>query len=127
MYKMFPLFQERITSDDLSEIPTPHKTLHQRFLTIAESEPFGPIDAAKVLDLPVAKDTLYELSQINEDVEEVKVNDVIVGKEKEGDRVNFKFTSARAGDVGFRYGASRRDTKKNRVIGFDASGKLCYI
>lgn len=127
---MFPLFQEKVTADNLTEIPTPHKTLHQRFLTIAESEPFGPVDAANLLKLPVAKDTLSKLSEIVEDstsTSAVKTNEVVVGKEKQGDRTVFKFTSATSGDVGFRYGASRRDTKKNRSIGFDAQGKLCYI
>lgn len=128
MYKMFPLFQQQVNADNLTEIPTPHKTLHQRFLTIAESEPFGPVDAAKLLNLPVAKDTLSRLSEINEDsAKPVKTNEVVVGKERQGDRTAFKFTSAAAGDVGFRYGASRRDTKKNRAVGFDAQGKLCYI
>ena len=31
------------------------------------------------------------------------------------------------GNFGYRYGASRRDRKKDRAIGFDASGKMVYL
>lgn len=128
MYKMFPLYQPPRDSDNLTEIPTPHKTLHQRFLTIAESEPFGPVDAAKVLDLPVASVTLSKLSEFDENSEsQVKLNKVVVGTQNQGDRVAFKFTSSTSGQVGHRYGASRRDRRKDRAVAFDAEGKMVYI
>ncbi|ODV78069.1 uncharacterized protein CANTADRAFT_27017 [Suhomyces tanzawaensis NRRL Y-17324] len=128
MYKMFPLYQPPHGADNLTEIPTPHKTLQQRFLTIAESEPFGPVDAAKILDLPVARDTLEELSQVNtEDSSKEALNKVIVGAQRQGERTAFKFTSRTSGDVGFRYGASRRDKRKDRSVGFDAEGRMVYI
>lgn len=114
--------------DNLTEIPSPPKTLQQRLLTIAESEPFGPVEAAKILDLPVAADTLTKLSE--EHVGEQKsarLNTVIVGSAKSGDRVDFKFTQRASGDVGFRYGASRRDRRKDRSVGFDAEGKIVYV
>ncbi|KAK6458051.1 eukaryotic mitochondrial regulator protein-domain-containing protein [Scheffersomyces xylosifermentans] len=129
MYKMFPLYQPPLGADNLTEIPTPHKTLTQRFLTIAESEPFGPIDAAHLLELPVASDTLSKLTEVQEagDEAKVKLNKVIVGKQREGERTAFKFTSSKAGVVGHRYGASRRDTKKDRAVAFDAEGRMIYI
>lgn len=127
MYNMFPLFRAPDTADNLTEIPTPHKTLHQRFITIAESEPFGPVDAAKLLDLPVASDTLAELSEFKEETTTVRQHKVVVGTQRQGDRVTFKFTSARSGDVGFRYGASRRDRRKDRSIAFDTVGKMIFV
>ncbi|KAK6204365.1 eukaryotic mitochondrial regulator protein-domain-containing protein [Scheffersomyces amazonensis] len=128
MYKMFPLYQPPVGSDNLTEIPTPHKTLHQRFLTIAESEPFGPVDAAKILDLPVASETLAKLSEVNSDEETKAVhNEVVVGIEKKDDRTAFKFTKSNVGSVGYRYGASRRDQKKDRRVGFDSAGNMVYI
>ncbi|KAK6465071.1 hypothetical protein DFJ63DRAFT_332508 [Scheffersomyces coipomensis] len=129
MYKMFPLYQPPVGSDNLTEIPTPHKTLTQRFLTIAESEPFGPIEAAELLELPVASDTLSNLSNVEtaEDQANSIKQEVVVGTQKEGDRVQFKFTTSKVGNVGFRYGASRRDTKKNRGVGFDSEGRMVYI
>lgn len=128
MYKLFPLFEPQGTRDNLTEIPTPHKTLQQRFLTLAESEPFGPVDASKILDLPVAEDTLTLLTKGEKDVQtKVHKNQVVVAAEREGDRTQFKFTQRKSGDVGFRYGASRRDRKKDRGVGFDAEGKMVYI
>lgn len=127
MYKMFPLFKVSDNSDNLTEIPTPHKTLHQRFMTISESEPFGPIEAARVLDLPVASDTLAELSEFKQETDQVHQNKVVIGIQRQGDRSVFKFTLARSGQVGHRYGASRRDRKKDRSVAFDRQGKLIYV
>ncbi|CAN3500929.1 small ribosomal subunit protein mS45 [Diutina catenulata] len=131
MYRMFPLYHPPTNADNLTEIPTPHKTLAQRFLTIAESEPFGPVDAAKLLDLPVAQDTLHKLTDLDPEEQAAArphtEKTVVVGKEKEGDRTQFKFTKGSIGNVGFRYGASRRDKKKDRAIGFDAEGKMVYL
>lgn len=124
---MFPVFNSAKDGDNLTEIPTPHKTLNQRFLTISESEPFGPVDAARVFDLEPALETLEKLTELtNEEIKETKKNKVIVGVQKQGDDSQFRFTLATSGQVGYRYGASRRDTKKNRAVGFDTAGKMIY-
>lgn len=129
MYRMFPLYEPPLEAENLTEIPTPHRTLHQRFLTIAESEPFGPVKAAELFDLEPAQQTLNKLtefSSIDEDAK-VKLSKVVVGAEKEGDKNVFKFIQSKSGDVGFRYGASRRDRKKDRAVGFDGKGQMLYV
>ena len=111
----------------MTEIPTPHKTLNQRFLTISESEPFGPVDAAKIFGLEPAQQTLDNLSEFKEESNHrVQLNKVTVGTQKDGDKVQFRFTNATSGKVGYRYGASRRDRKKDRAVGFDKLGRMVY-
>ncbi|KAF3990904.1 hypothetical protein FT663_02977 [Candidozyma haemuli var. vulneris] len=127
MYKMFPLFYKPKHKDNLTEIPTPAKTLHQRFVTISESEPFGPVDAAKIFGLEPAQQTLDSLSEITEENDSrVRDNEVVVGLQKDGDDTQFRFTKATAGNVGYRYGASRRDKKRDRAVGFDRLGRMVY-
>lgn len=128
MYRMFPLYEPPIEAENLTEIPTPQRTLHQRFLTISESEPFGPVDAAKLFDLEPAQETLNKLTELqsHDETSNVKLSKVVVGTEKEGDKNVFKFTQSKAGEVGFRYGASRRDRKKDRAIGFNREGQMVY-
>lgn len=127
MYKMFPLYSAQFEPDNLTEIPTPHKTLQQRFLTIAESEPFGPVDAANIFGLEPAADTLENIIQHTATLESKhKNNTVVVGEQKQDDKAVFKFIEAKSGEVGYRYGASRRDKKKDRAIGFDKSGRMVY-
>lgn len=127
MKKMFPLFSPTKTAENLTEIPTPSKTLHQRFLTISESEPFGPVDASKIFDLEPAQKVLDNLTEV-QDVSETQVatNKVVVGQKKAGDKVQFRFTMATSGNVGYRYGASRRDRKKDRAVAFDKLGRMVY-
>ncbi|EGV64279.1 hypothetical protein PSN45_004044 [Yamadazyma tenuis] len=130
MYKMFPLFNPPLQAENLTEIPTPSRTLHQRFLTISESEPFGPVDAADIFGLEPASETLTKLTQIQDHSQQnnsVVLNKVLVGKQKEGDRTAFRFSHAQSGSVGYRYGASRRDRKKDKAIGFDRVGKLVNL
>lgn len=96
MKRMFPVFKGGYGADNLTEIPTPYKTLHDRFLTIEESEPFGPVDAAKILQLEPAETTLKKLTEFNveetdEQQTEDKKVDVLYGKKREGDRSTFKF------------------------------------
>lgn len=125
---MFPLFRVAQNGDNLTEIPPPKKTLQQRFLTLSEYEPFGPLDAAKVLNLEPAQDVLKKLSEPNHGDEKVgKTQKVMYGVEKEGDTTVFRFIPKTAGEVGFRYGAARRDRKKNRKIGFDRAGQMVYL
>lgn len=127
MTKMFPLYEPPKEADNLTEIPTPHKTLHQRFLTISESEPFGPVDAAKIFGLEPAQQTLDNLTEVSEESNNtVKLNKVVVGVQKKGDDTQFRFTKATSGQVGFRYGALRRDRKKDRAVGFDKLGRMVY-
>lgn len=127
MKKIFPIFDQAKNGDNLTEIPTPHKTLHQRFLTISESEPFGPVDAAKIFDLEPAQQTLDRLTELKQETgASVAVKEVVVGQEREGDKNQFRFKMASSGNVGFRYGASRRDKKKNRAVGFDKLGRMVY-
>ena len=136
MYGMFPIFEPELTfqRENLSEIPVPEKTLSSRFITIAESEPFGPVDAAEVLELEPAVKTLEKLATVGEHSQGHHANGsekhkkkVVYGAVKEGDRSIFKFTDARVGQVGFRYGSGNRDSKKDRKIGFDSLGKMIYI
>lgn len=127
MKKMFPLFNPSRTPENLTEIPTPSKTLHQRFLTISEAEPFGPVDASKIFDLEPAQKVLDNLTELKEvDEQKVAMNKVLVGKEKAGDKAQFRFTMATSGNVGYRYGASRRDRKKDRAVAFDKLGRMVF-
>lgn len=127
MKKMFPLYDPPREADNLTEIPTPHKTLHQRFLTISESEPFGPVDAAKIFGLEPAQQTLDNLTELKQESQgHVHMNKVTVGVQKEGDKSQFRFTNATSGKVGYRYGASRRDRKKDRAVGYDKLGRMIY-
>ncbi|CEP62699.1 mitochondrial 37S ribosomal protein mS45 LALA0_S06e01684g [Lachancea lanzarotensis] len=136
LYKMFPLFEPRIEAsrENLSEIPVPAKALRSRFVTIAESEPFGPVDAAKVLELEPAAETLEKLATLGEHSADHNTSasshskkKVIYGQLNQGERCLFKFESAHVGEVGWRYGAGNRDSKKDRRIGFDKLGKMVYL
>lgn len=131
---MFPVFKPEHgrMRENLSEIPVPQRALSSRFLTIAESEPFGPIDAAKLLELEPAAVTLEKLSAVGEHSagHSTKKTDnvkVIYGEVLSGEKSVFKFTNARVGKVGFRYGTVNRDNKKDRKIGFNELGKMIYI
>ncbi|KAI5951269.1 hypothetical protein KGF54_004343 [Candida jiufengensis] len=134
MRRLFPIFKGGYTADNLTEIPTPHKTLTDRFLTIEENEPFGPIDAAKILNLEPASKTLKKLTEFNLDeaqkqqqiIDDQKI-EVIYGKKRKDENKLFRFTMKNVGEFGHRYGASRRDTKLDRAVGFDASGKMVYL
>ncbi|CCF60446.1 hypothetical protein KAFR_0K00900 [Kazachstania africana CBS 2517] len=132
LYGMFPIFKPTSTRENLSEIPIPSSAKNSRFVTIAESEPFGPIDAANVLDLEPAVKTLQRLS--SEDEEQVKQDTgrkshrrIILGELKRGNRSRFKFTDIRADKIAYRYGSGNRDNKKNRKIGFNEMGQMVYI
>lgn len=127
MYKMFPLFERPRHSDNLSEIPVPVKTLQSRFITIAESEPFGPVDAAKVFDLEPASETLQRLAETGHHAKisnKDQDREVLVAESKKEDRYVFKFHKAKVGNVGFRYGTTLRDNKKDRGFAYDNSGKM---
>lgn len=131
---MFPVFDSDATSkrENLSEIPVPQKTLVSRFLTIAESEPFGPVDAAHVLELEPAIETLKNLSTVGEHSSghhklTSKNTKVVYGEILQGERSQFKFTNAKVGKVGYRYGSGNRDNKKDRRVGFNKLGQMVYM
>lgn len=132
MYKMFPIFEPH-NKENLSEIPIPVKALSSHILTIAESQPFGPIEASKVLGLEPASETLKKLGELgehsaNHDTQkQQKKNRVIYGEVLEHDRFKYKFVNMPVGQVGFRYGRPLRDNKKDRKIGFDKLGKMIYL
>lgn len=135
MYNMFPLFSSR-TKENLSEIPVPKKTLLSRFLTVAENEPFGPIEASKIYNLPPAVDLLKKAAEVGdhsehdfkleEEKKQKAAEKIIVAKGKKKDRFVFEFTKAKVGQVGFRYGTTNRDNKKDRKIDYDSTGKMIY-
>lgn len=132
LYKMFPLYDPKKHSENLTEIPIPEKTAYSRFLTIAESQPFGPVDAAKEFDLEPAAITLQKLSESGEHAAHTtskKTNNnnkdnSFIAPMYEGQKVAFKFTDVKVGKIGFRYGKSFRDNRRDRKIGYDAAGKM---
>lgn len=135
LYKMLPLFKPEHVErrENLSEIPVPPKTLKSRFVTIAESEPFGPVDAANVLELEPALKTLERLSKVDGDSSGRSLNKkekktrVILAETRKGDRSRLKFRDVKAENVAHRYGSGNRDNKKDRVIGFNERGHMVYI
>ncbi|CCD24525.1 mitochondrial 37S ribosomal protein mS45 NDAI_0D02110 [Naumovozyma dairenensis CBS 421] len=137
MFNMFPIFKPEIKRENLSEIPVPEKTLSSRFVTLSESEPFGPVDAAELLELEPAVKTLEQLATTGEHsqghlevLQNKKLNNkkrIVLGEVREGDRSVFKFVDSKVGQVGFRYGAGNRDSKKDRKVGFNEAGQMVYI
>lgn len=132
MYKMFPLFNPQTHAENLTEIPIPPKTQKSRFITIAESEPFGPLDASKLLGLEPAQEKLEKLSENGEHAlhahaEKAVKESSFYAPVLEGEKSVFKFMEAKVGEVGFRYGTPLRDNKGDRKIGYDASGKMIYL
>jgi hypothetical protein len=139
MKRFFPFIQENPQTgapsqpvDDLAEIPVPKETIQQRFLTIAESEPFGPVDAANVLDIEPASQTLENLQAHDSEAgaaNELKDNQrhtSFYAPVVEGERRKFQFTDATVGEVGFRYGASRDDRRHGRKVRFSRVGTRHY-
>jgi hypothetical protein len=131
MYNMFPLYNSEKNAENLTEIPIPKETLQSRFLTIAESEPFGPVDAAKEFNLEPAAVTLERLSEGGEhsshhEKSNNKKDGSFIAPMYEGDKYAFKFTPVKVGKVGYRYGKVLRDNRKDRKIAYDAAGNKYY-
>lgn len=131
MYKMFPIFNPRNNAENLTEIPIPKETLQSRFLTIAESEPFGPVDAAKEFNLEPAAVTLEKLSEggehsLHHEATQTKNDGSFIAPMHEGDKYAFKFTPVKVGKVGYRYGKVNRDNRKDRKVAYDAAGNKYY-
>lgn len=139
MKAMFPFAKENPETgaperavDDLAEIPVPKETIQQRFMTIAESEPFGPVDAASVLGIEPAAQTLEKLQTHDAEAEaanerkEQQRHTSFYAPVLEGERRKFQFTDAKVGEVGFRYGASRDDRRHGRKVRYTAVGTQQY-
>lgn len=116
--------------DDLSEIPVQKETRQQLFTSIAESEPFGPVDAAKALHLEPAKQILEKLSTVGEGEQQSEETSQhprsFYADRLEGERFLFRFTDASVGRVGFHYGAARDDTKPGRKVVYQPDGTRVY-
>ncbi|KAF5098946.1 hypothetical protein D0Z03_001115 [Geotrichum reessii] len=118
-------------TDNLTEIPMPNETRTQRFISIAESEPFGPVDAADVLGIQPASKLLEQITSVDiihhkDPAHEKKKADAFIAPQLEGEKAVFKFTSAKVGKVGFRYGSARDDQKHNRKVKFNSVGQMKY-
>lgn len=132
MEQMFPVMKSATGKDDLTEIPIPKETRHQRFLSVAESEPFGPVDAANVLNIEPASETLQNLN--NHETPNSKKNDntnntksiQFVAPQLEGEKSAFQFTNAPVGKVGYRYGAARDDRKHARKVKWTSTGQKVW-
>lgn len=117
--------------DNLTEIPMPKETRKQMFQSIAESEPFGPVDAANILGIEPAATTLEKLTNVEVESEQVeskkpKSRDSFFAEQLEGERHLFKFTDAKVGKVGYHYGASRDDQKSARRVEHLPDGSVRY-
>lgn len=117
--------------DNLTEIPMPKETRQQLFQSIAESEPFGPVDAANVLGIEPAKTTLEKLTDVEsaESTTESRTSKSqrsFFAPQLEGERHLFRFTDAKVGKVGYHYGSARDDQKSARSVRHKADGKRAY-
>jgi len=118
-------------TDNLTEIPMPNETRTQRFISIAESEPFGPVDAANVLGIKPASKLLEQITSVDiihhkDPAHEKKKSDAFIAAQLEGEKAVFKFTPAKVGKVGFRYGSARDDQKHNRKVKYNSIGQMKY-
>lgn len=132
MYKLFPVNEKDRARENLTEIPIPKETKDARFLTIAESEPFGPVDAAREFGLEPAAETLRKLSEVGEHAQHTEKENpqhkskTFIAPMREGDRSAFRFTDVKVGQVGYRYGKPFRDMRRDRKIAFDNAGNVVY-
>ncbi|ODQ81339.1 hypothetical protein BABINDRAFT_160698 [Babjeviella inositovora NRRL Y-12698] len=153
MYKMFPVYNKNvpervmaakgISPENLTEVPINKTTQYARFVTIAESEPFGAVDAAEDFGVEAAAVTLSKLTELGEvafhaqlnktkktEVAQKLTNDsqgIYVGEVRKGEKHAFRFQNATVGEVGERYGKGNRDNRPNRPYGFDAYGKRIWL
>lgn len=134
---MLPLVKYEASSngkksiDDLSEIPMLEETRTQRFITIAESEPFGPIDAASVLEIESASTMLDKLTSTEDHHQQSTsvsktIDNSFIATQLENEKSLFRFTSAKVGEIGFRYGAARDDQKHSRKVKYNSAGQMQY-
>lgn len=136
MSEMLPVYVMGKNAENLTEIPVPKETAQSRFLTIAESEPFGPVDAAREFGLEPAAVTLQKLSEGGEHsahtagaadaTAKAKANAAFLAPSAPHDRSVLKFTPVKTGQVGYRYGRVNRDNRKNRPVAYDPTGRAFY-
>lgn len=117
--------------DNLTELPMSKETRTQMFQTIAESEPFGPVDAAEMLGIEPANVTLERLTNIEaeQETETAKKNlktNSFYARLVDGERHLFRFSDAQVGKVGYHYGAARDDQKSGRKVRHLPNGKPAY-
>lgn len=118
-------------TDELSEILMPNETRTQRFISIAESEPFGPVDAAKVLGIDSATTLLDKITSVDhvhdkDNKTKVARTDAFIAPQLNGEKAVFRFSAAKVGQVGYRYGAARDDQKHNRKVKYNSIGEKTY-
>ena len=131
---------------NLSEIPIQKETRQQLFVSIAETQPFGPVDAAKALNLEPAKDMLERLtSNVSRDgsdkqsskssnknnnsqssTEPGKSPRAFYADRLEKDRFRYRLTDASVGRVGYHYGAAKDDQKSGRKVKYLPNGVPTY-
>jgi len=120
--------------DNLTELPMSKETRAQMFQTIAESEPFGPVDAAEMLGIEPANRTLERLTNVEASTSTAEADtaqkqlktDSFYAKQLEGERHLFRFTDAKVGKVGYHYGAARDDQKSGRKVRHLPNGRPAY-
>lgn len=117
----------RSAKDNLTEIPIPEETHRQIFQSIAESQPFGPVDAAEVLGIEPATDTLKRLTEPQEEQSGTqdkasKSSVSFFGPQYENEQNLWRFTNAKVGRVGYHYGAAKDDRKHGRRVKFNPDG-----
>lgn len=140
MYNYFPHFQISTNtmkdSENLTELPNPlNKSI---FVTLNESEPFGPLDSANLLQRQPAKEILDNLTK----EEKVSTEDtthrtqIIYSKLYERDRFQYKFINERVRPtdentfihgISNNYGAKKYDNSKYKKLFVDEQGKLQYV
>lgn len=140
---MFPLITKQLAvegrgskRENLTEVPVNNATQFGRFVTIAESEPYGPADAAEDFGVEAAKDTLQALVSGGEKsfMEKVhmtglgrKEEPVRIGEVRAGEKKVWRFFDGVAGEVGLRYGRGPRDKRPGRAVGFKRDGTKVYV
>lgn len=117
--QMFPLYEP--SPRRMEEIEMTNKS---QFITLAESEPFGPLDAANLLGLKPAKELLL---QQGEHAKKKHQDRVVYGPVRAGDRSVFKIKDVPGYKSAIRYGSGQRDNKRDRRVGFDSEGRMVYL
>lgn len=121
----------RSAKDNLTEIPIPEETHQQIFQSIAESQPFGPVDAADVLGIEPAAETLKRLTEPqreHQDTQDKKGKGSVsfFGPQYEQERNLWRFTNAKVGRVGYHYGSAKDDRKHGRRVTFNPDGTQAW-
>ncbi|KAK9475958.1 eukaryotic mitochondrial regulator protein-domain-containing protein [Lipomyces japonicus] len=124
MFQMLPVTNARLEThtgkkpvadvlgiDSTEEIVVPPQTKNDHFIVLEEDAAFGSDDAAQYYGVKPAKDLLESLKSTQFDRKHSYPKGTV---STEDDRFIWKVVPAKAGSVGYRYGASRDDRKKYR-------------